>query len=273
MSEQPAAALRWLPDGKKLLKRTEFTLDGRHCEELIFQNAGAAKTRTLIWCLLPFEKTLLGNTANVLSHKDYPELADEEEIAAVRQKVRQAFEEYHNFPPKRESGSNYVMIQLGDGPLKDRHAEIPKDCDECFLLCPDGSYAHYLRLHAMLTNEDGTRYFQPCPHLLPTGMEVFYQKPTDGAILPGKHVTGYEVYSWPEFNAFVKRLGVPVLRDKTLNILLEEEMVTITQKYQGADCAGLATPLPPLNSEVHPDLLVDTTTAHNKEFRTKEPRP
>ncbi len=48
---------------------------------------------------------------------------------------------------------------------------------------------------------------------------------------------GYEVYSWPEFQAFAKRLGLMWdLRTVNLTITINEgEAVSIKQEYRGSD--------------------------------------
>ena len=51
------------------------------------------------------------------------------------------------------------------------------------------------------------------------------------------HVTGYEVYQWPEFEAFCERAGIAWdLPTKTLKIEMSEgEILAVTQTYMGQD--------------------------------------
>lgn len=74
-----------------------------------------------------------------------------------------------------------------------------------------------------------------------------------------RHVSGYEVYSSPEFRALCDRFGIAFdLRTVDITLKLTEDHFTVTQTYRASKAMGDA---------------IDTTNLHNKEFRTKEPRP
>lgn len=81
------------------------------------------------------------------------------------------------------------------------------------------------------------------------------------ATRPGM-VTGYEVYHWPEFQAFMTRLGIPIgLYNIEMDISLRmDEMVKVSMVNAGCDTGAANT-------------LIDTTTHHNEVFATSMPNP
>lgn len=72
----------------------------------------------------------------------------------------------------------------------------------------------------------------------------------------------YNVYHWPEFQAFAKRLGILWdLRTIDLTIkLIHRQRVVVEQTYAACD-----------NSDVETHPPINTTTAHNQEFETYTP--
>lgn len=72
------------------------------------------------------------------------------------------------------------------------------------------------------------------------------------------HVSGFELYGSPEFQALCKRFGIAYgLLTRKMTIEITEDDVVVTQSY-GAD---------PTSANA-----VDTTSLHSKTYRTKEPR-
>ncbi len=97
----------------------------------------------------------------------------------------------------------------------------------------------------------------------------------------GRHVSGFEVYQWPEFKALCDRLGIawdkPTLR---MAIYLDEDSVYVVQDYQGRDQSRWPTPSKVKEewlrsvgvNPVDEPAVVDTTCVHNKEYRTSKVR-
>jgi hypothetical protein len=52
----------------------------------------------------------------------------------------------------------------------------------------------------------------------------------------GKHIDSYDVFGWPEYEAFAKRLGIAVVPDMKVVITLQPEcMPIIEHTYAGKD--------------------------------------
>ena len=82
--------------------------------------------------------------------------------------------------------------------------------------------------------------------------------------------SGYEVWQWPEFQAFADRLGIDrSLPTRDLNIYLPlEGAVTITQEYLGDKL------FEPRRDRTEPSKepgIVEATTVHNEQFKTFMP--
>jgi hypothetical protein len=85
-------------------------------------------------------------------------------------------------------------------------------------------------------------------------------------------VIGMEVYQWPEFKAFCERLGVDYEAPTTdLNIYIPMEgLVRITHEYLGDKLFNQRRQRE-LEFPALPEGVAESTTAHNKEFRTYTP--
>lgn len=74
--------------------------------------------------------------------------------------------------------------------------------------------------------------------------------------------SGHDVYHWPEFRALCERLGI-AWELRTTHLVIEvpcDGLVTVRHEYRAGERDG------------QPEI-VDTTTLHNKTFRTGVPMP
>lgn len=80
--------------------------------------------------------------------------------------------------------------------------------------------------------------------------------------------TGWDVWRWPEFQAFARRLGIPLDRPTVdLNIYLPlEEAVTITEEYRGDQLFNA-------RRRKGTQSQVETTSVQNEQFKTFRPLP
>lgn len=86
----------------------------------------------------------------------------------------------------------------------------------------------------------------------------------------------WDVYRWPEFQAFARRLGIPLdetfTRSLTIRMESPDHEVQITHGYPGVDKKESAD-APEVVWEKDPtEPVIDTTTFRNEGWRTGTPR-